>query len=58
MRRVTNEAVPASDGALLQFFLAADYFEIAAFVAFIDWQSQTPIAFLADEPVVHVLEPI
>ena len=57
VRRVPLKRHPAFHCARLEFFIAADYLE-AAIGIFPNWQSETPIALLADHPVVHVVQPI
>ena len=58
MRRMPDEFGPAFDGALFQFFARTDHFEVAAVLAIEDGQRQTPVALLADHPVVHVAQPV
>ncbi|OPZ97572.1 MAG: hypothetical protein BWY71_01558 [Planctomycetes bacterium ADurb.Bin412] len=57
MRRLALEFVPALDGPLFQFVITADDVEPAA-LALEDRQRQPPEPFLADHPVVHVLQPV
>ena len=58
VRRVALELVPALDGALLQFGLAADDIEPVAVAALVDGQREAVVSLLGNHPVVHVPQPV
>src|SRR5205807_603541 len=56
--RMTFELFPAGNGQFLQLILTADDLEAATLWAVVDGQSQSPVAFLRDHPVVHIAQPV
>ena len=55
---MTFELFPAGNGQFLQLILTADDLEAATLWAVVDGQSQSPVAFLRDHPVVHIAQPV
>src|SRR5438132_7135403 len=55
---MTFELFPAGNGQFLQLILPADDLEAATLWAVVDGQSQSPVAFLRDHPVVHIAQPV
>src|SRR6202165_1261978 len=55
---MTLELLPASHCSFFKFLLTTDDFKGTALWAIVDGQSQAPVAFLGDHPIVHVTQPI
>ena len=58
VRGMTLEVLPTAMARCLQFVLVADHIVMPAVFAYPDRQRQSPIALLADHPVVHIAQPV
>src|SRR6266700_138514 len=52
------ELLPTRHCSLLQFVFATDDLEGATLRTVVDGQSQTPVAFLGDHPIIHIPQPV
>ena len=58
VRRVPLECLPALDSPAPELLPPADHLDRPARLAVVDRQRESPVALLADHPVVHVQEPV